>query len=88
MNLTRLIVVHSAAEGGAKVEPCEINITLPLSASALTETHKQTFSADAEEIGEALLRSLPVGTLDQLLVYLLRHKCSLFVTPSPRVDKP
>ena len=47
-----------------------------------TEELRQVFMKEAEELFQALIASLPGGTLDALLVRLLDHKRSQFVVPS------
>ncbi|SER35458.1 hypothetical protein [Giesbergeria anulus] len=45
------------------------------------EAAKEIYAAQAKELADGLLKSLPGGTLDQLLAELLERKASLLRVP-------
>jgi hypothetical protein len=49
--------------------------------SPTLEAAAEAFQADAKQVVTAMLASLPGGTVDQILVELLRAKASHFVVP-------
>ena len=58
-----------------------IRIEEPLKTQDSIQAADITFYNEAWKLGRALERSLPGGTFDRLLVYLLQRKASQFIVP-------
>ncbi len=77
-----LILVHKAQPTGDRQIPKLTLIAeedVPEPARAIDSI--DLFESDAESIADALIATLPGGTLDRLVVKLLQHQVSLFVVP-------
>lgn len=55
------------------------NVTLPL--SDFYKTANDYYEQQATQLGSALIETLPGGTLDRLICFLLRQKASYFRVP-------
>lgn len=81
MRPTRGFRLYRAQDiGDQKVPDVTIHIADAIERDQSLDGLHSQFRADAATLFEAL-RSLPGGTLDQLLVLLLQHKASHFVVP-------
>lgn len=65
--------------------PVEIHIG-PTSFDAPSGKAYRAFNNDAAWLANALVRSLPGGTLDVLLIRLLEHRRSQLIVPAPKGD--
>jgi len=83
-------VFHAQPIGNSPAGPLVISATFPIpeigmkpsetTPEFMARAHR-IYEEQATRIGEALLAHLPGGTIDALLVVLLKHKASIFVVP-------
>ena len=77
------IVVHRAQDTAADIKTPVLSITAtePFPSPDSFASGSIIFAAEARKICDALIATLPGGTIDALLVHLLEHKRSHFVVP-------
>jgi|GEM_PF-5830931 len=80
-NTVKLRRAHSAGSAG-------IFVSEDLPGALGIDDARQIFADDADKLAEALVGSLPGGTLDALLMRLLQHKASDFTRAAREPPKP
>lgn len=69
-----------------EIESARLLMEVELPDTADLETARGTYEAQAKLVLDVLVVTLPGGTMDALLVDLLRRKASLFVIPHVLAD--
>jgi len=79
---TKAITIHKAQPIADDHAPnLVITIDTPIERQETLEQADLEYYNEAWELGRALERSLPGGTFDRLLIYLLERKASHFIVP-------
>lgn len=84
MQFTHGVEIHKAAPIGDQIIP---NLMLrateafpePLTTMDASILHQR----NAEKLGEAIVKTLPGGTIDRLLIFLLEHRASVLRVAHP-----
>lgn len=79
--MTALQIYKAQGMGAASVESVAIHIETEMPDSVSLAACRQLHAAQAELLVDALLRSLPGGTIDAVLYTLMQRRASLFVVP-------
>lgn len=89
MKTINLFKAQSFTFDGPAIDPLTINIhkTLPQRQYADLDEWRATAMAQAKTLCDALNSALPQGVVDALLVCLLDHRRSLFITAAPGAPK-
>ena len=72
---------RAGSVGGKSPPILVIQVVEQISDNYTLKDIRQLFATEAETLADALLASLPGGTIDALLVELMRRKASLFAVP-------
>ena len=85
MNAVEPVEIHllrAASLGGSSSPPnLKIIVESQMPDNFSIEAAREIYTAEAKVLADALLKSLPGGTIDQLLAELLERKASLLRVP-------
>ena len=80
--MDRQITITRAGSVGSKNPPIlVIQAVEQITDNYTLEEIRKLFATEAEALADALITSLPGGTIDALLVELMRRRASLFTVP-------
>lgn len=79
--MREISVYRAQPTGPVPVESVRISIEKMIPEHPSLDAARSTYAANAAVIADALVQSLPGGTVDQVLIELLKRKASLFKVP-------
>lgn len=85
-NLDTVQILRAQGVGDAEPATTTINIHDQIDAHLSAFELRRLFERQGRDLAFALCRSLPGGTIDALLIELMRRRASLFVVPLTRRD--
>lgn len=77
MNLNIVSVFHASSTGSREVPALQIQATKPIPSMESLDEARELHATQAARIADALFESLPGGTVDALLVEMMRRKASI-----------
>lgn len=86
MNLNIVSVFHASSTGSREVPALQIQATKPIPSMESPDEARELHATQAARIAAALFESLPGGTVDALLVEMMRRKASLLSVAHTQPD--